>query len=108
LMLAPGVGLLVVLYLVHRRFRCWGWRLVDGVCWIQQGTFGLRRDAFRLEVVQQATLVQSPYQRRNELANVELVLPQGEVTIPFLYLHDAQRLVNRAIFAAETALEHRV
>lgn len=100
--------LLLVLWLIHRSWRCWGWQVVDGVCWVQQGLFGLRRDAFELSMVQQAALVSTPYFRRHDLAAVRLVLPQGQVTIPFIAFEDAAELVNRAVNAAETSLAHRV
>lgn len=102
------VVLLLVLWLVHRSWRCWGWQVVDGVCWVQQGLFGLRRDAFELALVQQAAVVSTPYFRRHGLASVRLVLPQGQVTVPFIARSDAVELVNRAVFAAETSLAHRV
>lgn len=100
--------LLVILWLIHRSWRCWGWRVVDGVCWVQQGVFGLRRDAFELAMVQQAAVVSTPYFRRHGLISVRLVLPQGQITIPFVEKADAFELVNRALFAAETARVHRV
>lgn len=100
--------LLVVLWAVHRSWRCWGWRVDDGVCWVQQGLIGLQRDAFDLALTQQATVVRTPYFRRHGLASVRLVLPHGQVTVPFLAHEDAVALANRAIHAAETARFHRV
>ena len=100
--------LLLVLWLIHRSWRCWGWQVVDGVCWVQQGLFGLRRDAFELAMVQQAAVVSTPYFRRHGLASVRLVLPQGQVTVPFIARADAVELVNQAVYAAETSLAHRV
>jgi putative membrane protein len=104
----PPAILLLVLFLIHRSWRCWGWRVVDGVCWVQQGVFGLRRDAFELSMVQQAAVVRTPFFRRHGLATVRLVLPQGQVSIPFMPLDEANDLVNRAVYAAETSRGHRV
>lgn len=100
--------LLVILWLIHRSWRCWGWQVVDGVCWVRQGVFGLRQDAFELSMVQQVVLVKSPYLRRHGLVTVCLVLPHGQVSVPFISASDAGELANRAIHAAETALTHRV
>ncbi|HSH27425.1 MAG TPA: PH domain-containing protein, partial [Wenzhouxiangella sp.] len=99
---------LVILWLIHRSWRCWGWQVVDGVCWVRQGVFGLRQDAFELSMVQQVVLVKSPYLRRHGLVTVCLVLPHGQVSVPFISASDAGELANRAIHAAETALTHRV
>lgn len=109
LYLAGGlIVLLVVLWLIHRRWRCWGWRCDDGVCWIRQGLFGLRHDGFELAMVQQAAVVSTPYQRRHGLASIKLVLPHGHLELPFVDAQAAADLVNRAIHAAETASIHRV
>lgn len=106
---AAGLGaLLLVLWLIHRNWRCWGWHVDNGVCWVQQGLFGLRHDAFDLSLVQQALVVRTPYFRRHGLATVRLMLPHGQVTVPFIALDDAAALANQAIFAAETAVVHRV
>jgi putative membrane protein len=69
---------------------------------------GRQRDVFSIDQVQQAAVVASPYQRRHGLATVVLVLPQGEIKVPFLPREHADELANRALFAAETALVHRV
>jgi putative membrane protein len=103
-----ALALVGALLLIHRSFVCWGWQLESGVCWIQQGVFGLRQDAFRLDLVQQAGLVQSPYQRRHGLASVQFVLPHGQLTIPYLPVDAAAELVNGALLAAETARAHRL
>jgi putative membrane protein len=100
--------LLLILWLIHRSWRRWGWQVVDGVCWVRQGLIGQRLDGFELSAVQQATLVRTPYFRRYGLASVRLVLPHGQIQVPFLTLEDASALINRAVYAAETARRHRV
>ncbi len=104
----PLTALLVVLGGVHLRWRHWGWSLRDRQLWVRQGFFGQSYDVFDLDRVQQAQIRSSGYQRRNGLANLVLVLPQGVVTVPYLTLDDAARLANQAIHAAETASMHRV
>lgn len=102
------IALGLVLWLVYRRWRCWGWRLDGEFCWIQRGLLGLRQDVFPLPMVQQVRVVHTPYLRRHGLATVKLVLPQGEHEIPLVAHEDASALANLAIHAAETALVHRV
>lgn len=94
--------------MIHRTWRCWGWQVERGVCWVQQGLIGFRRDAFRLDLVQQAVFLQTPYQRRHGLGSVRFVLPHGQVTVPFIDEADAAALLNRGLFEAETALAHRI
>jgi len=100
--------LLLVFWLIYRRWLGWGWTVIDGVCWIRQGIFGRRFDAFELARVQQVMVVRTPYFRRHGLASLRLVLPHGQVSIPFLPLGVAEDLANRAVYAAETALAHRI
>jgi putative membrane protein len=107
LILGP-IFLGVVLWLVYRRWRCWGWFIAGEHCWVQRGLLGLRQDVFSIPMVQQVRVVQTPYLRRHRLATVKLVLPQGEQEIPLVPLEDAAALANQAIHAAETALIHRV
>lgn len=102
------IVLLVVLWLIHQSWRRWAWRLDSGRCWVQQGLFGRRLDAFELRLVQQAVLVRTPYLRRHGLASVRLVLPHGRIVVPFLRVEDAVELINRAAYAAETSPVHRV
>ncbi len=106
-LLAAGMMPLVLLIL-HLRFRQWGWCRDGEMLWVRQGWLGQRIDGFRLDRVQQVRIVQSIYQRRHGLANLQLVLPQGSVTIPFLPLAAAADLANEAAYIAETALDHRV
>ncbi len=102
-------GLYVVVFVcVHLRWRHWGWHLDGDQIWIRRGLVGQTLDAFDLNLVQQARINQSPYQRRHQLATLQLVLPQGAVTVPFLRFDTAAELANRALLAAETAMVHRV
>ena len=93
---------------IQLRWRHWGWNVDGDQIWVRQGLLGQQFDVFDLTLVQQVRITQSPYQRRHGLASLQLMLPQGAVTIPFLEMDDAAGLANRALFAAETAVSHRV
>lgn len=93
---------------IHLRWRHWGWACRDGMLWVRRGLLGQRIDVVPVRLVQQARVGQSPYQFRRDLATLELTLPQGSVTIPFLPLEVASKLANEAIYVAETSLEHRL
>ncbi|QOC21325.1 PH domain-containing protein [Wenzhouxiangella sp. AB-CW3] len=96
------------LLLIQLTYRHWGWREEEGVVWVQHGLFGRQLDCFALELVQQAWFRQSPYQRRHQLASVQLILPQGSVSIPWMPAGQAAELVNLAMARAEVAPMHRV
>ncbi|TVQ27333.1 MAG: hypothetical protein EA370_18025 [Wenzhouxiangella sp.] len=106
--LLVGLGLAITTLITHLRYRRWGWALDKGQLWVRQGMLGQSLDVFELDRVQQAQVVQSPYQRRHQLANLNLILPQGTVSVPFLPLDDAAALANQALYAAETSMMHRV
>ena len=103
-----GLALALVTLLTHLRYRRWGWSLNGYQLWVRQGLLGHSLEVFEIDRVQQAQITQSPYQRRHALASLNLVLPQGSVSIPFLPLEDAAGLANRALHAAETSTMHRV
>jgi putative membrane protein len=101
-LLLPMAGILVTaLALVHLRWRHWGWQLDGAQLWVRSGLFGRRFEVIELERVQQASLLESPWQRRHGLRTLELILPQGGLTIPYLQEETAARLANRALQAAE-------
>lgn len=96
-----GVLLVAALALIHLRWRHWGWHLDGKLLWIRLGLFGRRFEGIELERVQQASLLESPWQRRHGLRTLELILPQGALTIPYLPAETAAGLANRALQAAE-------
>ena len=107
LLVAPPV-MLLLLAAVHLRWRRWGFSIHGDQLWVRSGLLGQSLDAVDLNMVQQVRLIQSPWQRRHGLANLQLILPQGTVTVPFIDEGVAAGLANRALYAAETALTHRV
>ncbi|MEN1728793.1 MAG: PH domain-containing protein [Pseudomonadota bacterium] len=104
----PFVVLALILAGIHLRWRQWGWSLNGRLLWVQQGFFGRHQDVFDLDRVQQVQIRRSRYQRKHDLANLVLVLPQGLVTVPYLPIEEAAYLANQAIYSAETATLHRV
>jgi putative membrane protein len=103
-----AAGLPLVLVAIHLRWRHWGWQLQGRVLWLRRGLLGQRIDVFDIGMAQRIGVTQSLYQRRHNLANLQITLPQGTLTVPFLPLEIAAWLANQALFAAETAARHRV
>jgi putative membrane protein len=104
----PGLGLAAGPVLIYLRWRRWGWQILERQLWVRQGLLGQTLDVFDLDQVQQVRVLQSPYQRRHQLASLQLILPQGAVDIPFLTSDTAAKIANQALFAAETATTHRI
>ena len=93
---------------IHLRWRHWGWARRDGMLWVRQGLLGQQIDVVPMQLVQQARVGQSPYQFRRDLANLELTLPQGDVTIPFIPFDQACELANEAVYVVETSMQHQL
>lgn len=102
------LSLVVLPPLVWLRWRQCGWSIDGPMFWLRRGLLGQRLEAFELARVQQVQVRSSPYQRRHGLVTLVLVLPQGLVQVPFLPEALAAQLANRALFAAETARQHRL
>ncbi len=97
-----------MLVLIHLRWRHWGYAIVGQIMWVRQGLLGQRIDAFPLALVQQLSVTESPYLRRHKLASLHLLLPHGEISVPFLDRDVADQLANQALHAAETTRHHRI
>ncbi len=95
------VALVMMWVLVASRYRRWGWCLDEGYLWVRSGLVGTRIQGVALERIQQIRVVQSPYQVRHGLASLVLVLPQGEITVPFVGLRQAQQLANTVAWVIE-------
>ncbi len=105
-LLAAALLAALALPALHLRFRHWGWALQGTRLWVRSGLLGHRFEVFDLRQVQQARVTSSPYQRRHDLVSLELVLPHGAVSVPFLPEKEAARLANEALARAETATAH--
>lgn len=103
-----GGLLLLATAAVILRYGQWGMASDGRMLWVRSGLLGRSIDIVDMERVQQVRLVQNWYQRRHQLADLELVMPQGSVVVPFLPEKKARGLANRALFSAETASIHRV
>lgn len=104
----PLVAVLLHLLLAQRAWRGRGWRVAGDFCHVRRGIFGRRHEVFRLDMVQQAAIAQSPYQRRHKLATLRMLLPHGWISLPFVPLAEADDLINLTIWHVETAQHHRV
>lgn len=104
----PPVAMFLYLLLAQRIWRGRGWRVAGDFCHVQRGIFGRKHEVFRLDMVQQAVIGQSPYQRRHDLATLRMLLPHGWISMPFIPLAEADDLINRTVWRVETAQHHRV
>ncbi|GAA4902808.1 PH domain-containing protein [Ferrimonas pelagia] len=83
--------------ILYLRYRNWGYRLEGNDCWIHSGALGHQWTLIALQKVQHVAITQSPSQRRNQLASLELGLACGAQTIPYLPLNDARAIAERAL-----------
>ncbi|QKT03972.1 PH domain-containing protein [Ectothiorhodospiraceae bacterium 2226] len=86
--------------LAHLQWRALAWQSARYTL-VRRGLLGRRTVQFPLEHVQTVTLRQSWFQRRRRLASLELVLPSGPVSIPYIEEAEARRMADEALFRVE-------
>lgn len=94
LMWLIGLSFTIGLYL---RYRQWGYVLDGSDCWIHTGMLGHSWHLIALKKVQHVAIIQTKGQKRKGLATLELGLASGTQTIPYLPLHDAREIAERAL-----------
>ena len=104
-------GLLVFLaipwtwFVSRRRQARTRWGVSAGGVALHDETFAVSTNEMALRKVQTATVRQSFFERRRDLATVRLAAADGGVTIPLIPLGEARALRDVAVFVAET--DHR-
>jgi len=92
--------LLVSIYsfLFQKKFRLWMW--ADALQ-IRRGYFGREELVLKWNMVQSVVLDQSIYQRSHDLASIVLHTAGGNVSIPYIPLDVARKIMNYALYKAE-------
>ncbi|MDQ2069222.1 PH domain-containing protein [Natronospira bacteriovora] len=90
-------------WLVHRRWRKWGWAEQSDCFFIQSGLFGYKLEIFNIRRIQQLRLQDSPFKRRHGLVDLAVFLADGPRTIPFRPLASASTQANRILYRLESS-----
>jgi putative membrane protein len=100
-LIPAGWLLLVSVYsaLFQRKFRLW---IAPEALQIRRGFFGREELVLKWNMVQSAMLQQSIYQEGHDLASVVLNTAGGQVKIPYIPLEAARKIVNYALYKAES------
>lgn len=100
-------GLLFVFFIVSSIFRyhkCqYGFN--DKMFYLRGGLFGDKVTILPLYKIQNVKLKRSPYQRRNDLANVEIFTAAGSITVPYAHYDKAVDMSNYLLYKVETSQE---
>jgi len=97
---------MLILGLIHLRWRRWAYASDGRRMRIRSGIIGQKILEFDLASCQQVEITSSPYQRRHELASLAIRLPHGEQAIPYLPRAIADEIANRLLYRAESSAEH--
>jgi len=97
---------LLILGLVHLRWRRWGYAVDEHRMRIRSGLVGQKIVEFDLARCQQVRIDTSPYQRRHGLASLNIRLPHGEQAIPYLPQAVAHEIANLLLYRAESSTDH--
>lgn len=97
---------MLILGLIHLRWRRWAYASDGRRMRIRSGGIGQKVVEFDLASCQQVEITSSPYQRRHKLASLAIRLPYGEQVIPYLPRATADEISNRLLYRAESSAEH--
>ncbi len=100
-----GINMLI-LGMIHLRWRRWAYAFDGRRMRIRSGIVGQKIVEFDLASCQQVEISSSPYQRRHKLASLTIRLPHGEQAIPYLPREIADEIANRLLYRAESSAEH--
>lgn len=83
--------------LIWLRYRQWGYRIGEDVVWQHTGVIGQTWRRIPLSKVQHVEIRQTPGQRRKNLANLQLGLASGTVSLPAIPLRHARLIAEKAL-----------
>lgn len=89
-------------YLYVRNFSL---RLYRDYFFIRKGVWGRRHILVKWEKLQKIELRQSPYQRRNDFANIRLHTASSNITIPYIQVHTAREMLDYGLYRTERSEE---
>jgi len=98
-LLYPAIIFIVALC-TQRKFRLWA---LEDACYIKKGVFGEERILFEWHKLQSIQIRQSIYQRRKNLASVDIQTAGGNIAVHFIPLAAARQVVNFALYKTEVA-----
>ncbi len=88
--LAPVAACLIFLPLVIRRWKAYQYGMQEGYARFERGLFGFRKVTFPLYKVQKVEVLQSPLQRRRNLATLKVYLASNRLQMQYIPMHTAQ------------------
>ncbi|MFT4928404.1 MAG: putative membrane protein [Phenylobacterium sp.] len=88
--------------LVVRRWRKYRFGMRDGYGVISSGFIGNKQVLFALFKVQRAVISQSPIQRHNHLATLDIYLASGRLTVPYMPIKLARQWFDLIYYHTET------
>ena len=86
----------------HLLYRKWTYEVSTEGLRVQRGALGQKASLLRWEKVQGIALAQSPYQRRNALADLTLYTAAGSTKVIFVALATARQLADWALYRIES------
>ncbi len=90
-------------FLLQRRFKLYA---DDEVVYIDKSAYGTERILLKWYKLQTIVLRQSRYQRRKELATVNLFTAGGSIRLPYISIFAAREILNYGLYKIETAKEN--
>lgn len=102
LIVTSAIALPLLMGLVWCRWKRWGIAQDEEFLYIRKGLFGMDLYCFPIYKIQQVKMSQSYLMKRNNLANIKLVLACGAVNIPFVYQKLAVEVIDKSLYKVES------
>ncbi len=100
------IGVFIIIYFIitsYFRYKKCKYGHNTKMIMIRGGLFGDKAETLPIIKLQNIEVSQSPYQRRNELANVKIYTAAGSVTIPYVEYEKAIKLSDYLLYKTESS-----
>ncbi len=102
-----GIVWVLLVYLLSKKFqRTYNIWINPAAINLEFGVWERTNEILPAHKVQAVTIVQSPYQRRHQLATLRVSSAAGNLSIPYISLELSQQLSNYLLFKVETHQGH--
>lgn len=92
--------------LIFLRWKNFGYAIDEKFATFRSGFLGFKRITFALFKVQRVMFVQSPMQRRKNLATLKIYMASDRITIPYIPISHAQHWFDKISYQVETTNEN--
>lgn len=96
-----GIGGIIMIFTFYLSYRKKRYGFNDEMLVIRGGAYGDKTEMLPIYKIQSLSKKQTPYQRRNDLANLVIHTAAGKVAIPYIDKDKVQQIMDRFLYLIE-------